>query len=103
MNLFLVFLFWDQRIDSYFVDVYRFFIYQSIAHTIISFLPLVKVGLVDLVTPPCGKNITTVKKLINQILAQCHYQQTLTDVLLKKQEKNKKRMFVNPLNPKIKI
>ena len=61
MNLFLVFLFQDQRIDSYFVHVYRCFIYQSIAHTIISFLPLMKVGLVDLVTPPCGKNLTTVK------------------------------------------
>ena len=61
MNLFLVFLFKDQRIDSYFVHVYGCFIYQSIAHTIISLLPLMKVGLVDLVTPPCGKNLTTVK------------------------------------------
>ena len=38
-----------------------------------------KVRLVDLVTPPCGKNLTTAKKIdILNILAQCHYQQTLT-------------------------
>ena len=62
-----------------------------------------KVGLVDLVTPPCGKNLTTVKKIDKLNISSMSLSTNSYRCLAKKKEKNKKLMCVNPLNPKIKI